>query len=254
MLKEFARDFVIRSADCDRFGRLAPSQALIIMQEMAGEHAHLLGLGREALLKENAVWVLTRSEVHFIRYPLYLESVRVRTFPGKVRRMLFPRFFIFETADGVRLAAASNYWALMDIRTGNMVLPPIALSLTPDTTDIEPPMGCPSPVSIVDGAEESSLFTPSYTDLDVNGHVNNTRCADWACNLLGERLLKDRPIQTLIVNYNREIKGSEPLTFSLRKNADSFSLRCLRGDLSYVDVGGTLSKAGTLPLSPLAAP
>ncbi len=253
MPKELVHDLLIRSAECDRFGRLTPAQILVVMQEMAGEHSHLLGMGREALLKENAIWVLTRSEVHVSRYPLYLETVRVRTFPGAARRMLFPRFFTFETEDGERLVTASSYWALMDIHEGKMVLPPAILSLMPDTSDMTPPMGCPSSVKLVDGPEETSLYAPRYTDLDLNGHVNNTRCAGWLCDLLGESVLKDRPPQTLTVNYNREIRGSEPLTFSLRKTESSFSLRCLRGDVPHVDVGGTLAAPGALPPSPLAA-
>lgn len=253
MLKELVRDMLIRSADCDRFGRMTPAQMLVVMQDMAGEHSHLLGLGREALLNENAIWVLTRSEVHISRYPLYLETIRVRTFPGPARRLLFPRFFTFETENGERLVTASSYWALMDIGQGKMVLPPALLSLMPDTGDMVPPMGYPSSVRLADGPEETSLYSPAYTDLDLNGHVNNTRCADWVCNLLGEHMLKDSPIQTLSVNYNREIKGNEPMTFSLRRNESSFSLRCLRGNTSFVDAGGTLAAPGTMPPSPLAA-
>lgn len=253
MLKEFVQDLLIRSADCDRFGRLTPAQMLVIMQEMAGEHSHLLGMGREAMLNEHAIWILTRSEVHIARYPLYLEKIRVRTFPGALRRLLFPRFFTFEAENGQPVITASSYWALMDIRTGTMVLPPSVLPLLPDTADMRPPIGYPSSVKLADAPEEASLYTPAYTDLDLNGHVNNTRCADWICNLLSENTLKDRPIETLVINYDREIRGNEPLTFSFRKNERDFSLRCLRDGTAHVDVGGTMALPGTMPPSPLAA-
>ena len=41
------------------------------------------------------------------------------------------------------------------------------------------------------GEEFVTQYRPVYTDLDVNGHMNNTRYADLLCNALGIDLMKE---------------------------------------------------------------
>ena len=71
-----------------------------------------------------------------------------------------------------------------------------------------------------------------YCDVDVNGHVNNTRAGDWICDMLGPERLKGRPIRHLVINYSREITGGDPVDLSLTLRDDRFSMACRRdGDL-----------------------
>lgn len=253
-MKEFVQPMLVRSSDCDRFGRLTPLSVLVAMQEAAGEHSHYLGMGREALLKENAIWILTRSEMRLLKQPVYLDKLTVRTFPGAPRRLLFPRYFRFINEEGETAITASSYWALMDVSTLSMVLPEGIAGKMPDNSDLTPPMPPPGAARLSSGEEQLIPYTPRFSDLDLNGHVNNTRCAGWAADLMGEGTLRRTPIASLTVNYNREIRGQDEILFSFRKTEDTFSLRCLRGGVSHVDVSGTLAAEGALPPSPLAAP
>ena len=54
-----------------------PSAILETMQDVAGAHSLLLGCGREDLVKQNIVWVLSRSELHMDRYPAAGEKITV---------------------------------------------------------------------------------------------------------------------------------------------------------------------------------
>lgn len=256
-MKVFEKDIIMRSGVCDRYGRWKPNEILMTMQEMAGEHSEYMGCGRENLLKRsNAIWVLTRSEFHVHKYPVWLDIVKVRTFPTAPRRTLYPRFFVFENQQGERVGTACSYWAVMDLSTGAMAALDWVNQCMPDNSDLEKPMGYPSAVKAADAPEQLSQYIPHFSDLDLNGHVNNTRCAEWVTDILGEDVLGKTPIQTMAVNYNREIRGKEKVDFSFRLSDTAYSLRCLRDDVPYVDVGGLLMPEGSEggKPSPLAAP
>jgi len=255
-MQDFGISYLLRSACCDRFGRWKPDDILAAMQETAGEHSHRLGLGRGPLLEQGAVWVLTRSEVRITRYPVYLETVQIRTFPTAPRRTLYLRFFTFTSENGELLATAGSYWAVVDIHSGAMVSLPKVNELMPRNDALPKPMGYPSAAREADASERKIQYTPRFGDFDMNGHVNNTRCAAWLCDLMGDKVLRDTPLETLIVNYNREIRGEDPVDFSWRRGAGIYSLRVSREGSYLIDVSGTLMPPGFEggKPSPTAAP
>lgn len=91
MQKIYRDELLLRTCHCDMQGRWRPSAILEAMQEAAGTHAELLGCGRNRLLSDNIVWVISRIELHMDRYPSIGERVTVETFPMPCRRCFFPR-------------------------------------------------------------------------------------------------------------------------------------------------------------------
>ena len=69
MYNTYDETFTLRSRDCDLNESWRPSAILETMQDAAGAHSKLLGCGRDELVKNNIVWVLSRIELHMDRYP-----------------------------------------------------------------------------------------------------------------------------------------------------------------------------------------
>ena len=95
MLKVYKEEMTLRTSQCDLNGQWRPSAIMETMQELAGIHSELLGVGRNALIEQGVVWVLTRVEVVMDRYPKIGEHLSLETFPMPVRRWFFPRYFVF---------------------------------------------------------------------------------------------------------------------------------------------------------------
>ena len=203
-------------------------------------HSEILGCGREPLLKQNAVWVLTRSEVQMDRYPGVGETVCVETFPMPNRRWFFPRYFIFRDADGSEIGCAGSLWALLDIHERRMCKPDPVIAMMPDNSDLTPPMGMPATVAECSGEPVCESRFPVYTDLDMNGHVNNTRYADWCCNALGIDTMRTQEFAAFAVNYNQEILPGCAVATALRRDGNTFSYSGFIGGKRHFDVGGTL--------------
>ena len=101
-------------------------------------------------------------------------------------------------------------------------------------------MNLPATVGNLQGEEFVSEYTPVYTDLDVNGHVNNTRYADWLCNTLGIELMSRSEPETVILNYNHEILPGQKLTFRKILRDNQYRLTGYTEDAAAFDIGGIL--------------
>ena len=242
MLKTYTQEFRIASYQTDLTARIKPSAILEIMQEMAGAHAEMLNVGRSRLDPMNLAWVLTRVEVRMERYPRSGEMIQAETFPMPNRRVFFPRYFIFRDSEGKLIGCAGSLWVVLDISTRKMANAAEIVASMPDNSDLNAPMGMPATVEEIAAASQESLRIPVYTDLDVNGHVNNTRYLDWCCNALGIDVMRTHEMRRFAVNYNQEILPGQEVRTVLRHDGNTFSFSGVEGDIRHFDVGGTLEQ------------
>lgn len=240
LLKTYQETFLLRTTHCDFTGHWRLSDILAVMQEMAGTHAHLLGCGREETLKENIVWVLSRTELVMDRYPVIGETLRVETFPAANKRWFFPRYFVFYDEKDRVIGKAGTLWLLMDFVQRKMAISQQVLGCMPDNSDLVPLLGMPGNIPPVAGEALLSRHMPVYTDLDVNGHVNNTRYGDWLCNALGIQAMEESEIAHLLIHYSREILPGSEMTLGLQREAEAFRLWGEAEGEKHFDMGGVL--------------
>ena len=241
MMKTYDESFKLLTRDCDLKGTWRLSAVLEAMQEAAGAHSLLLGCGREELLKQHIVWVLSRSELHMNRYPRLGETITLHTFPMPNRVYFFPRYYIFTDERGEMIGKAGTLWLLLDTQTRKMLPPGDIARLIPDNRDLTVPMNLPATVGALQGDEFVSEYTPLYTDLDVNGHVNNTRYADWLCNSLGIETMACSEPESVILNYNHEILPHQRISLHrIQKDMHYRLAGYVDGSPPAFEIGGTL--------------
>lgn len=242
MLKTYKEEILLRTSQCDLMGQWRPSAILETMQELAGTHSELLGVGRNALIeRQGVVWILSRVEVVMDRYPRIGERIAAETFPMPLKRWFFPRYFTFRDEHGEEIGRAGSLWALLDLSTRRMARPEGVASLLPDNSDLLAPLGLPATVSEVSGTLTAQERQAVYTDLDVNLHVNNTRYMDWCCNALGVETMTRQCLHRFAVNYDAEIRPGQLIRTELRRLGSDFSFCGFEGETRHFDVGGTLS-------------
>ena len=242
MVNTYDETFCLRPRDCDLNEKWRPSAILETMQDAAGAHSKLLGCGRDELVKQDIVWVLSRLELHMNRYPAVGEQITVHTFPTPTRICFFPRYYIFTDAHGEMIGKAGSLWLLLDVNTRHMLPPGEIGKLIPDNKNLSVPMNLPATVGSLQGEEFVSEYRPVYTDLDVNGHVNNTRYADWLCNSLGIDLMKEYEPEHIILNYNHEVLPGHVITLRRIMKDDEYRLSGKVNDSIAFEIGGTLRR------------
>ncbi len=232
--------FIYMSSHCDQYGVWRPGEIMIAMQEMGGRQSAALGMSRDEMLARGVIWVLIRNEVKLIRSPRVGDIVVATTWPGTPRRTLYPRYHSFTLEDGTPLAHGSGGWTLADINTHRMAYLPDINAMMPDNSHLTPAIGYPGAVKLLQGEGKAVQRPLLYSDFDLNAHVNNTRVGDWAQDMLGAEILKDRPITHFLANYNREIMPGGPVTLDLKVQGDAFSMTVERDGERLLDCGGKL--------------
>lgn len=223
----YSEQLTVSEADCDPSGRLRPGALLRLMQDAGSAHAELLGIGRQRIREAGAAWIIVRTGLEAERLPSAGERCTLLTFPGVTRKVFMPRYFELYGEDGALLVRSCSEYMLMDPRQRKMLFPQrlgIGIEAALRTAPIgEPPLRVPFPGEL----PREERRTVRYSELDSNGHLNNTRYIDWAEDLLSAEFHRTRVLRSLWAEYSAEILPDTTLT--LRYDLSDNTL-CLRGE------------------------
>ena len=205
----FRQSFHIDGNVIDRYGRLKPSAILFYAQEVAGKHCEIISLNYDDLAKKGLFWAVIRHRVQITRLPMQGETITVETWPMPTTRVAYPRSVVAYDEQGSECFRSISLWVLMDLNTRNMILPGksgIAVQGTIRGTELAPPNSLAART-----LTNSRKRTVCFTDLDRNGHMNNTRYMDWIDDLLPSAFHEDHPAKEFTVCYLSEAKEGQEL-------------------------------------------
>ena len=213
--------------DCHR--RLKPSVLLYFVQEVSSKHAAMLGSDWETLADKNLFWAIIRHKVQITRMPEAGETITLETWPMPTTRVAYPRATVAYDENGNELFRTVALWVLMDLQTRAMVLPGksgvIVNGLIRGKELDIPPSILPKTL------ENHVVRTVGYTELDRNGHMNNTRYLDWVDDLLPAAFHQDHPMKEILLCYLTEAReGQQIRLFWNHNEAGELSVDALRTD------------------------
>ncbi len=221
----YETEFALHARDTDYTGAWRPSAIMLAMQQAAEIHAQRLGAGFDELRAANFAWVLSRSSVRMNRYPRIEQTVRLRTWPAKMRHLIYPRYFEFETLEGEPLGCASTAWVILDMGERRMAADPGKVGITvPENELRKPPLPMPRVPRMLEAVPQVFSRRVVYEDVDVNGHVNNTRYIDWLCDALEYERFAQGSLGSLNIAYESEIRPGEEVVLELARKDESFSM------------------------------
>ena len=227
----YSQNFKILASSVDRYGRLKPAIMLSYIQEVAGVHGSALGASYEALAQRGLFWAIIRQKVQITRMPTEGETIRLETWAMPATRTYFPRSTVAYDVDGNEIFRALGMWVLMDMKTRAMVLPGKAgIEVQGRLTGSE----LKAPGSLA--PKNLTRITPrrvGYSDLDRNGHMNNTRCLEWIGDLLPSAFHCDHIPAEIIVCYHAEGREDETLDLHWQMPLEAtFQVDAFRADES----------------------
>ena len=205
----YTQKFTLSDLHVDRYRRLKPSVLLYFTQEVSGCHAALLGADWETLAQKNLFWAIIRHKVQINRLPLAGETITLETWPMPTTRVAYPRATIAYDANGDILFKSVAIWVLMDTNTRAMVLPgKSGVGVPGSVRGIEGEM--PSSVSVKD-PEDRFCRTVGFSELDRNGHMNNTYYLNWVNDLLPSDFHAEHCLQGFNICYLAEGKEGQDM-------------------------------------------
>ena len=208
----YTTQFPVTTLHVDCFGRCKPSALLRFTQDAAEEHCLRLGTDWDAMAKKHYFWAVIRQRIQVTRYPKVGETVTVKTWPMPTTRVAYPRAAEGFDEAGNSLFQVISLWVIVDMDSRTMVLPGKSGVDVPGTvlgTELKAPGGLPAGTF-----SHTVLRTVSFSDLDVNGHMNNTRYLDWVCDLLPSGFHQNHPLKAATVCYMTEALEGQQLQLS----------------------------------------
>ena len=208
----YTQNFEITDHYVDCFGRMTPSSILLMIQEVAGKHCTALSVDYDTLAKRRMFWAVTRHRVQVSRMPRLGETIRVETWPMPTTRVAYPRSVVAYDAAGNECFRAISLWVLMNLDTRSMILPgKSGISVVGSLRGLELPS--PGSLALMDHTQTRQRQV-CFTDLDRNGHMNNTRYLNWVSDLLPSAFHQEHEVKEFTICYHAEAREGQLLDLS----------------------------------------
>lgn len=223
MQNSYTMQTVLEIEHVDLNRRWNMASILTAMQTVADIHANDLMAGRDHVLAKGAYWIIARLRVDMARYPMYLDKITLKTWPGTPDRLTFPRYFNFMDDKGALLGSATSMYMLLNTETHEIVPPAKidvygGIDVLPDT--------CPAPGKVrpVGDPVKTVHRTPVYSDIDLNRHMNNTRYAQWACDMFPTNRYESSMLRSFQLNYVSDGIEGHDIALALYESGDDFTI------------------------------
>lgn len=222
MNKIYETSYTLRAADFGAWSRLRPSSILDLFQDVAGRHANELGVGFVPMMEKNIVWVIVKVRFRVLKEAQMYQNVHVRTWPLPPERIGYQREYVIADENGESIVEGSSEWVLMDFASRKIVAGGNVYPLTEHCTDKVFEDKFPR-LRAFEAEGEGYSCLPPFSDFDMNGHVNNTKYANYVLDAISPA--KDQVIRTFQMDYHREVLPGEKLTILTRREGDSLLAR-----------------------------
>jgi medium-chain acyl-[acyl-carrier-protein] hydrolase len=181
-------------------------------QDIANQAAENLGVGINQLVEKYGVaFVLMRIRIDLIRNPKLDEEIIIETWPLKPGKLEFERDFIVYDTKGEVIARAVSVWVIMDLKKRrlkrseaiNLEYPEL---ITEKAIDVE--LG---KIKATENLETAYHKTIGYSDIDFNGHLNNSRYVDFIMDCFPLKEHENYHTSSIEVNYINEALPGDTL-------------------------------------------
>ena len=197
----------------DMNGHIKLPDVILLSLQVSGMQSIELGVSdKEILEKYNLVWIITEYDIDVIRLPRFSEEITIETEALSYNRLFCYRRFTIYDESGQAIIQMLATFALMD-RDSRKV------------HSVDPEMVAPyqSEFSkkIIRGPKYTDLDNPTskdyhvrFYDLDMNGHVNNSKYLDWIFEVMGADFLTNHIPKKINLKYVKEVRPGGMITSS----------------------------------------
>ena len=233
---KYCQDICIPCYDTDQRANLRPAAFMDFAQEIAYWAAHDLGFGYDTLHIHHTAWVLTRMHIHFEEPLKWRDNVTLYTWHKGASGLFYLRDFDLRDNHGNSRVKATTSWVVIDERTRRMVRPEDLQNLLDPEMKVDDAIAEQAPKIILpkgNPCSESGMtgreHTVSFSDLDINGHTNNSRYVVWAMDCLPVEVTAS-PVKDLYVNFIKETLPADTVLLAAQRDGNAWYVEGRVGD------------------------
>ena len=200
----------------DMNGHIKLPDVILLSLQVSGMQSIELGVSDKAILEDyNLVWIITEYDIEVVRLPRFAEEITIETEALSYNRLFCYRRFTIYDEGGQDLIHMMATFVLMDrdSRKVQAVEPEI---VAPYQSEFDK--------KLIRGPKYESLNEPiskdyhvRFYDLDMNGHVNNSKYLDWIFEVMGADFLTQYIPKKINLKYVKEVRPSGVITSAVER-------------------------------------
>ena len=200
----------------DMNGHIKLPDVILLSLQVSGMQSIELGVSDKAILEDyNLVWIITDYDIEVVRLPRFAEEITIETEALSYNRLFCYRRFTIYDESGQEIIRMLATFVLMDrdSRKVHAVEPEI---VAPYQSDFDK--------KLIRGPKYDSLNEPfskdyhvRFYDLDMNGHVNNSKYLDWIFEVMGADFLTQYIPKKINLKYVKEVRPGGVITSAVER-------------------------------------
>lgn len=206
--------FTVKFYDTDFRSKVKLYSLINYMQETSEQHSNRLHIGYNDLIGEGLFWVVSRIEVNINSYPKNTDKIIMETWPSGIDKLFFKRNFRILDENNNELGAIQAYYLLLDM---NSKFPQRPSRISLGVESIENRFGQDNKLDKIKMPSkliETSERVVTYSDIDLNMHVNNARYISWVEDFFTLENHSNKRIKLLQLNFIKEAKYNDKVTLN----------------------------------------
>lgn len=211
----YKQNYHIDLRDVDFQKKLKLSTLFSYFQEIASLASENLGFGITTLEKKFGVaWILTRIRVDLLRRPDWDEEITIETWPLEPSKIEFERDYLVKDQNGKIIIRAVSKWVIMDIKERRLKRTEfIGIHYPEKITEraIACKLGKLKDFGKLEKAYDKVI---GYSDIDFNGHLNNSKYVDYILDCFPVSDHKNYAIKSIDLNFNHEALPGDTIALS----------------------------------------
>ncbi len=216
----FTEEYIPRFDDYDLRGQFSLEAMFKVLENISNHHAMAVS---DKAIQGSIAWILVEWRLQVTRLPKFGETFKAATWAHSMSAGTTTiRDYQVTDRNGEELVRARAKFALFDLKAGKLtgiseslldVYKPEEKSMFDDKL---PRMTEPEEYD----ARKSILLRRS--DIDINGHVHNTKYLDFALESLPEEVYRAQPFETVRIVYRSPLKYKENASIGMKKTEEAY--------------------------------
>lgn len=233
-MAKFSRTYELLCESVDCNDRLRPNSFMSFAQDIADMDVERMGAGFRQLQPKGIAWILARMRFTISEPAVWKEKVLLQTWHRGTQGPFFIRDYVLLGEDGSTKVTGVSSWVILNTGDRTLMKMSDAEGILPagqdcDEAGVEP---CPK-IVFPKGVEKVRCRSRivSQSDLDHNGHTNNTMYVSWALDCLPLEVTTRDWCKEVSINFSRETRpGEEIALFMAETSPGVFFVEGLRGE------------------------
>lgn len=210
------KKYEVHYYEVDYRKRLLITSLVNYLEDIATWQSDELGIGFKFLEKNNVCWVLYKWDIRINKYPVYGDTITIKTNPKSFRRFYAYRKFQIENDKGEIIGEADSVWFFINVekRKPMRIMKEMfdGYGLTEkDNEEVKI-----EAIEKMERCDNEKEFNVRYGDIDTNKHVNNVKYLSWALEAVPLDIVDNYALTSIRVVYEKETTYGEVIKASVQ--------------------------------------